>query len=68
MLKRDIKTYTVNQLKNGQYVLVKVLGEYENEIEANDNLIEVVTGGKTEKELLREYAKKKKNENLNNLK
>lgn len=53
-------SYTVTEMKNGQYILCKILNEYDNKKDANTDMIKVVTKKITEKELLKEYDKKKK--------
>lgn len=55
-----MNSYKVDELKNGKYVLVKILNEYENKKDADTDLIKVTTKNKTEKELLKEYEEKKK--------
>ena len=56
---KEINSYCVFKLKNGNYALTKVLGEYETERKADDNLIRLTTGEKTEKQLLKEYTEAK---------
>ena len=53
-----MNSYTVNKMPNGKYILVKILNEYDNEKEAELNMIKLVTKKITEKELLKEYEKK----------
>jgi hypothetical protein len=55
-----MNSYKVDELKNGKYVLVKILNEYENKKDADIDLIKVVTKKVSEKELLKEYEKNKK--------
>ena len=55
-----MNSYTVTELKNGKYILCKILNEYDNEKDADTDMIKVVTKNKTEKELLKEYNDKLK--------
>ena len=55
-----MNSYTVTELKNGKYILCKILNEYDNKIEADTDLIKVATKKINEKELLKEYANKLK--------
>ena len=54
-----MNSYIVRELKNGKFILCKILNEYDNKKEADLNMIKVVTKNKTEKELLKEYNEKK---------
>jgi hypothetical protein len=55
-----MNSYKVDELKNGKYVLVKILNEYENKKDADMDLVKVVTKKISEKELLKEYSNQKK--------
>lgn len=54
-----MNSYTVIEMKNGKYALVKILNEYDDKKAADIDMIKVVTKNKTEKELLKEYVNKK---------
>ena len=54
-----MNSYIVRELKNGKYILCKILNEYDNKKEADDNMVKVATKKITEKELLKEYNDKK---------
>lgn len=55
-----MNSYTVTEMKNGKYILCKILNEYDNEKEADSNMIKVVTKKISEKDLLKEYEEKLK--------
>lgn len=55
-----MNSYTVMEMKNGKYALVKILNEYDDKKDADTDMIKVVTKNKTEKELLKEYNDKLK--------
>lgn len=55
-----MNSYIVKELKNGRYVLCKVLNEYDNKKEADEDLINIATSNITEKKLLEEYNNKKR--------
>lgn len=55
-----MNSYKVDELKNGKYVLVKILNEYDNKKEADTDLVKVVTKKISEKELLKNYNEQKK--------
>lgn len=52
------KVYIINKTDAEKYKLCKVLMEYNTITEANKNLSDLLTGKKTEKQLLKEYSKK----------
>jgi len=52
------KVYIINKTDAEKYKLCKVLNEYDTIKDANKNLSELLTGDKTEKQLLTEYSKK----------
>ena len=54
-----MNSYTVTELKNGKYILCKILNEYDNEKDADTDMVKVATKKITEKELLKEYNEKK---------
>lgn len=54
-----MNSYTINKMPNGKYILCKILNEYDNEKDADLNLVKVATKKITEKELLKEYNEKK---------
>lgn len=54
-----MNSYTVTKMKNGQYILCKILNEYDSEKEADNDLIKVTTKKISEEELLKEYSEKK---------
>lgn len=55
-----MNSYTVTTMKNGKYILCKILNEYDNKKDADIDMVKVVTKNTTEKELLKEYVNKKK--------
>ena len=55
-----MNSYTVMEMKNGKYALVKILNEYDDKKDADTDMIKVATKNKTEKELLKEYNDKLK--------
>ena len=55
-----MNSYTVTEMKNGKYILCKILNEYDNKKDADIDMVKVVTKNKTEKELLKEYNDKLK--------
>ena len=56
----NMNSYTVTEMKNGKYILCKILNEYDNKKDADIDMVKVVTKNKTEKELLKEYNDKLK--------
>jgi 3-deoxy-D-arabino-heptulosonate 7-phosphate (DAHP) synthase len=52
------KKYYVDRFDNGQYVVVKILNQYDTEEEAEKDLIKLGTRKTTEKELLKEFSNK----------
>ena len=55
-----MNSYTVTEMKNGKFILCKILNEYDNKKNANTNMIKLVTKKITEKDLLKEYDEKLK--------
>lgn len=53
-------SYITRELRNGKYILCKVLNEYDNKKDADKDLVKVATRAITENELLKEYNIKKK--------
>jgi hypothetical protein len=54
-----MNSYIVKELKNGKFILCKILNEYDNKKEADTDMVKVATKKITEEELLEEYSKKK---------
>ena len=52
------KGYILHTFSNGKIALCKVLNEYNSQEEANDNLLDLLSGDKQEEEILQEYFKK----------
>lgn len=63
-MKKELNSYFINKMTNGQYTLCKILGEYDSEEQAKDNLITLSCGNTTEKKLLKEYAEKKEQQHF----
>lgn len=61
LLKRKeyTKGYLIHKTANSKHMLCKILNEYDNEEEALQDLLKLLTKKKSEKELLVEYDKKK---------
>lgn len=55
-----MNSYTVKELRNGKYILCKILNEYDSKEDADKDMVKVVTKNKTERELLKEYNTKLK--------
>lgn len=51
--------YLLHKMDNGKVCLCKVLNEFQSEDEAQKVLIELLTHKTTEKQVLKEYAKKR---------
>ena len=51
------KAYTVVD-DNGNFKLCKILNEYDNKEEANNDLLELLVKKLTEKDILKDYSKK----------
>ena len=54
-----MNSYIVKELKNGKFILCKILNEYDNKEEADTDMVKVATKSISEKELLKEYSEKK---------
>jgi|GEM_PF-2309170 len=55
---KNRKGYKLIEVTENKFQLCKVLNEYTNKKDAEADLIELLTSGKTEKEILKEYSKK----------
>ena len=55
-----MNSYTVNEMKNGKFILCKILNEYDNKKDADMDMVKVVTRKLNEKDLLKEYEEKLK--------
>ena len=56
----NMNSYTVIEMKNGEFALCKILNVYDDKKDADIDMVKVVTKNKTEKELLKEYNDKLK--------
>lgn len=54
-----MNSYIVRELKNGKFILCKILNEYDNKKDADTDMVKIATKNIAEKELLKEYDKKK---------
>lgn len=55
---KNRKGYKLIEVTENHFELCKILNEYDNKTDANNDLIELLTGGKAEKDILKEYSKK----------
>ncbi|NLX63505.1 MAG: hypothetical protein GX022_01815 [Clostridiaceae bacterium] len=52
------KCYIIHSTSTGQHMICRVLNEYKNENEAEEDLIKLLTHKISEKDLLKEFTKK----------
>ena len=52
------KCYIIHSTTTGKYMNSKVLNEYDNKKEANDDMVKLLTHKISEKGLLKEFSKK----------
>jgi len=52
------KCYIIHSTTTSKYMICRVLNEYDNEEEADEDMIKLLTHKITEKDLLKEFSKK----------
>jgi hypothetical protein len=55
---KNRKGYLIHETDENHFCLCRILNEYDNEKDAENDLIDLLTHNKTEKQILREYSKK----------
>ena len=59
IVQEDLKTgYVIHTKKNGKVLLCKILNDYDNAQDANDDMNKLLTNQKTEEDILKEFTKK----------
>ena len=52
------KCYIMHSITTGEYMICRVLNEYDNEKEADDDMVKLLTHKISEEDLLKEFSKK----------